>query len=101
MLVYYENTSGESWWPKRGEDLLSRVHLDTAENWKQKLKTEKYYSKIIFKYVNSTVGPIFNEKVAEKWNLWFREQCTVCTDWLKIVWQVKLCGYCSCTVHEQ
>ena len=36
-----------------------------------KLKTEnwKYCSKIIFKCVNSTVGPIFNEKVAEKWNL--------------------------------
>ena len=30
------------------------------------LKTEKHCSKIIFKYVNSTVGPIFNEKVAEK-----------------------------------
>ena len=26
--------------------------------------------------MNSTVGPIFNEKVAEKWNLWVREQCT-------------------------
>ena len=22
------------------------------------------------------MGPIFNEKVAEKWNLWIREQCT-------------------------
>ena len=32
------------------------IHLDTAyfaENW-------KHYNKIIFKYVNSTVGPIFN-----------------------------------------
>ena len=28
--------------------------------------------------------PIFNENVAEKWNLWVREQCTVYTDWLKI-----------------
>ena len=26
--------------------------------------------------MNSTVGPIFNEKVAEKWNLWVRKQCT-------------------------
>ena len=26
--------------------------------------------------MNSTVGPIFNEKVAEKCNLWVREQCT-------------------------
>ena len=31
-----------------------------------KLKTEKYYSKIIFKCVNSTVELIFNEKVTEK-----------------------------------
>ena len=41
-----------------------------------KLKTEKDCSKIIFKYVNNTVGPIFNEKIAEKWNLWIRKQCT-------------------------
>ena len=42
-----------------------------------KLKTEnwKHCTKIIFKYVNSAVRPIFNEKVAEKWNLWVREQC--------------------------
>ena len=42
-----------------------------------KLKTEnwKHCSKIIFKCVNSTVGLIFNEKLAEKWNLWVREQC--------------------------
>ena len=26
--------------------------------------------------MNSTVGPIFNEKIAEKWNLWVHEQCT-------------------------
>ena len=42
------------------------VRLDTAENRKLKLKTEKYCSKIIFKCVNSTVELIFNEKVAEK-----------------------------------
>ena len=48
-----------------------------------KLKTEKYCSKIIFKCVNSTVRPIFNEKIAEKWNLWVHEQCIVCIDWLK------------------
>ena len=43
-----------------------------------KLKTYcwNHCSKIIFKYVNSTVGPIFNEKVTEKWNLWVYEQCT-------------------------
>ena len=33
--------------------------------------------------MNSTVGPIFNEKVAKKWNLWVHKPCTVCTDWLK------------------
>ena len=64
-------------------------------NWKLKLKTEKYCSKIIFKCVNSTVGPIFNEKVAEKWNLWIHKQYTMCTDWLKKVWKVQLYGYCS------
>ena len=84
-----------------GPKCLLRVCLDTAENWKLKLKSEKYYSKIIFKCVNSIVGPIFNEKIAEKWNLWIREQCTMCTDWLKRVRKVKLCKYCLCTVHEQ
>ena len=49
--------------------------------------------------MNSTVGPIFNEKIAEKWNLWVREQCTVCIDWLKRMRKVKLYGYCSCTVQ--
>ena len=29
------------------------------------LKTEKYCSKIILKYVNNTVKPIFNEKIAK------------------------------------
>ena len=43
---------------------------------KLKTKNWKHCSKIIFKYVNSTVGPIFNEKIAEKWNLWVHEQCT-------------------------
>ena len=51
---------------KRGISLI-RVHLDRTyfaetENW-------KHYSKIIFKCVNSTVRPIFNRKVAEKWDL--------------------------------
>ena len=41
-----------------------------------KLKTYcwNHCSKIIFKCVNSTVGPIFNEKVTKKWNLWVHEQ---------------------------
>ena len=30
------------------------------------LKIEKHCSKIVFKYVNSTVGSIFNEKIVEK-----------------------------------
>ena len=41
------------------------VRLDIAyftENW-------KYYSKIIFKYVNSVVGPIFNKSFVEKRSL--------------------------------
>ena len=43
-----------------------------------KLKTYclNHCSKIIFKCVNSAVGPIFNEKIDKKWNLWVREQCT-------------------------
>ena len=44
------------------------------------LKLKTYYwnhcSKIIFKCVNNTVGPIFNEKIDKKWNLWVCEQCT-------------------------
>ena len=58
----------------------SRVRLDTAENWKLKLKTKKHNSKIIFKCINSTVGSIFNEKIAEKWNLWVRKQYMMCTN---------------------
>ena len=45
---------------------IPRIRLDTAyfaKNW-------KHCSKIIFKYVNSVVESIFNEKVAEKWDLW-------------------------------
>ena len=56
-----------------------------TENWNW-----KYYSKIIFKCVNSIVGPIFNEKVAEKWNLWVHEQCT---DALFMEDLVKCCGW--------
>ena len=43
-----------------------------------KLKTYcwNYCSKIIFKYVNNTEGPIFNEKIDKKWNLWVHKQCT-------------------------
>ena len=48
---------------------LNRTYFAETENW-------KYYSKIIFKCVNNTVWPIFNEKVTEKWNLWVHKQCT-------------------------
>ena len=84
--------SGFSW--HNGQETV-RVCLDTVKNWKLKLKIKKHCSKIIIKYVNSTVGPIFNEKVTEKWNLWIREQYTMCTDWLKKIRKVKLCDYCS------
>ena len=52
-----------------------------------KLKTKKHCSKIIFKYVNSTAGLIFNKKVAKKWGLW--------VSWLKSCWK----SYCVCIVH--
>ena len=58
---------------------------------KLKTKNWKHCSKIIFKCVNSTVRPIFNEKVVEKWNLWVRKQCTDhCLDE-----KVNICRYCS------
>ena len=54
-----------------------------------KLKTYcwNHYSKIIFKCVNNAVGPIFNEKIDKKWNLWIRKQCTdvlFMKNWLKV-----------------
>ena len=57
---------------------LFRVYLETvyfAENWKLKNVNWKHCSKIIFKCVNSTVEPIFNEKVAKKWSLGVHEHC--------------------------
>ena len=50
-----------------------------------KLKTYSWNhcSKIIFKCVNSTVGPIFNEKVAKKWNLWVHKQYMMHCLWQK------------------
>ena len=46
----------------------SKTYFVETENW-------KYCSKIIFKCVNSAMGPIFNEKIDKKWNLWVCEQC--------------------------
>ena len=37
---------------------------------KLKIENWKYCSKIIFKYVNSIVESIFNEKIVKKWDLW-------------------------------
>ena len=45
---------------------LDRTYFAETENW-------KHCSKIIFKCINSTVGPFFNEKVTEKLNLWVHE----------------------------
>ena len=42
---------------------LDRTYFAETENW-------KHCSKIIFKCINSIVGPIFNEKVDKKWSLW-------------------------------
>ena len=63
------------------------IKLIFAEN---KIWNWKHCSEIIFKYVNSTVGPIFNKKVAEKCNFWDREQCT---DALFTVDKVNYCGW--------
>ena len=58
--------------------LLSRFSLGSVWIGLILLKLKTYCwnhcSKIIFKCVNSIVGPIFNEKVAKKWNLWVHEQ---------------------------
>ena len=97
VLHEYSTTKYFRCWLMKLCDQRVRVRLDTAENWKLKLKTEKYCSRIIFKCVNTTVGPIFNEKITEKWNLLVCEQCTMCPDWLRRGRKVKLCGYCSCT----
>ena len=43
--------------------------------WKLKTENWKHCNKIIFKCVNSVIGPIFNEKVAEKWSLWVPCMC--------------------------
>ena len=60
---------------------LDRIYFAETKNW-------KHCSKIIFKCVNSAVGPIFNEKINKKWNLWVHKQCmdTLFTeDWSKVV----------------
>ena len=49
----------------------------------------KHCSEIIFKCVNSTVGSIFNKKVAKKCNLWDREQC------INVLFTVDKVNYCG------
>ena len=82
-------------------DSTFRVCLDIT--YFAETENRKYYSKIIFKCVNSVVEPIFNEKVPETWNLWVYEQCMnalftvekstfACTVHSG---KVNLCGYCS------
>ena len=58
-----------------------------------KLKTYcwNHCSKIIFKCVNSTVRPIFNEKVAKKWNLWVYKQYMMHC----LLQKVNICDYYS------
>ena len=48
---------------------MDRIYFAETENW-------KHCNKIIFKCLNGTVWPIFNEKVTEKWCLWICEQWT-------------------------
>ena len=66
---------------------LDRTYFTETENW-------KYCNKIIFKCMNSIVRHIFNEKVAEKWDLW-------------VLWIVHGTHWCAeksnivATVHEQ
>ena len=58
---------------------LDRTYFAETENWNW-----KHCNEIIFKYVNSAVGSIFNEKVVEKcnlWDLWTVHGCTV-PSWL-------------------
>ena len=66
---------------------LDRTYFAKTENW-------KHYSKIIFKCVNSTVGPIFNEKNVKKCYLWGRKQCT------NALFMVEKSTFAA-TIHEQ
>ena len=67
----------------QGRVWIELIFVET-ENWNW-----KYCSKIIFKCVNSVVGPIFNKKVTEKCNLWDRKQCTY------VLFTVDKVNYCG------
>ena len=74
MKLHWFQAEVKYWCKTKGSFGLSLFLLKLkteTENWNW-----KHCSKIIFKCVNSAVGLIFNEKIAEKWNLWVREQCT-------------------------
>ena len=45
--------------------------------------------------MNSAVGPIFNEKVDKKCNLWVRKQCICALFTAESNRKVNNCGYCS------
>ena len=64
-ILGYEREIKEfgKWREKETKCLFGYRLLLKTENW-------KYCSKIIFKCVNSTMEPVFNEKVAEKCSLW-------------------------------
>ena len=71
-------------WRYNGCVWIELIFAET-ENWNW-----KHCSEIIFKCVNSTVGPILNKKGTEKCNLWDREQCT---NALFTVDKVNCCGW--------
>ena len=62
---------------------LDRTYFVETENW-------KHCSKIIFKYVNSIMRLIFNEKVDKKWSLWDLWTVHLCTVYKR---PVNSCGW--------
>ena len=41
------------------------------------------------------MGPIFNEKINKKWNLWVRKQCIYALFTAESNRKVNICGYCK------
>ena len=62
---------------------LDKTYFVKTENW-------KHCSKIIFKCVNSTVRPIYNEKVDKKLSLWDPWTIHLCTVYKRLV---NSCGW--------
>ena len=69
--------------------LIWSFHLRVCLDWAYFCWNWKYCSEIIFKCVNSVVGPIFNKNVVKKCNLWDRKQYTYA---LFTVDKVNYCG---------